>query len=242
MVQLSVNINKVALLRNSRGENYPHLVEFAKKCLDYGANGITVHPRPDERHIRYSDVYELSDVLKKYDKEFNVEGYPSPEFLKLMEEVRPSQCTLVPDKPNALTSDSGWDTRKNFSFLHEIITHLKHYGIRVSLFLNSDTELLRYAKKLKVNRIELYTGPYAKFFPYNPHLAIQPYIETAKLAEILEIEVNAGHDLNHENLSFFIKNIPNLKEVSIGHAIISQSLYWGLEETLKKFINCLKTS
>ncbi len=242
MVQLSVNINKVALLRNSRGENYPNLIEFAKKCLDFGANGITVHPRPDERHIRYADVYELKDLLKKYNKELNVEGYPSDSFLKMMEDVQPAQCTLVPDPPNALTSSTGWDTRKNFRFLHEIITYLKTLKIRVSLFLNCDNELLQYSQKLGTHRIELYTGPYAKYYPYNPHLAVQPYVETARLAEILGIEVNAGHDLNSENLKYFAQNVPQLKEVSIGHAIISESLYLGLEETLKKYINCLKTT
>ncbi|GIV44130.1 MAG: pyridoxine 5'-phosphate synthase [Bacteroidia bacterium] len=241
MVKLSVNINKVALLRNSRGENYPNLIEFAKKCLDLGAHGITVHPRPDERHIKYADVYELRPILLNYKKEFNIEGYPSENFIQLITEVCPDQCTLVPDPPHALTSNTGWDTRRHFKFLKEVITHLRKYT-RVSLFLNCDNELLRYAKELETDRIELYTGPYAKFFPYNPHLAIQPYIETARLAQILNIEVNAGHDLNSENLKYFVQNIPNLKEVSIGHAIISESLYLGIEETIKKYINCLKTT
>ncbi len=242
MVQLSVNINKVALLRNSRGENTPNLIEFAKKCLDFGADGITVHPRPDERHIRYADVYELKDILNKYQKELNVEGYPSDQFLKMIEEVRPAQCTLVPDAPNALTSNSGWDTRRYFAFLKEVVAHLKNLKVRVSIFLNCDLELLRYAHKLETNRVELYTGPYAKFYPYNPYLAVQPYIETARLAEILGLKINAGHDLNHNNLNYFLQQVPTVQEVSIGHAIISDCLYWGLEETLKKYINCLKTS
>lgn len=246
MVQLSININKVALLRNSRGENNPNLIEFAKKCLDLGAHGITVHPRPDERHIKYADVYELKSLLVKYKtgherREFNVEGYPSENFIRLIEETRPDQCTLVPDPPHALTSNTGWDTRRHFSLLKEVVTHLKRYS-RVSLFLNCDNELLRYAKELGTQRIELYTGPYAKFYPYNPSMAIKPYVETARLAEILGVEVNAGHDLNSENLKYFVQNIPNLKEVSIGHAIISESLYLGIEETLKKYINCLKTT
>ncbi len=242
MVQLSININKVALLRNSRGENYPNLLDFAKKCLEYGANGITVHPRPDERHIRYSDVYELKDLLIKYNRELNVEGYPSDSFLKMIEEVKPSQCTLVPDPPNALTSNTGWDTRRYFSFLKEVVQHLKKLKIRVSLFLNPDLELLRYSEKIGTDRVELYTGPYAKFFSYNPHLAVQPYVETARLADVLKIELNAGHDLNHLNLSYFIQNVPKIQEVSIGHAIISECLYWGLEETIRKYINCIKNS
>jgi len=215
MVRLSVNINKVALLRNSRGENYPNVIEFAKNCLNLGADGITVHPRPDERHIRFSDVYELSDWLKKYKKELNVEGYPSQEFIKMMEEIQPDQCTLVPDAPHVLTSNTGWDTRRHFSFLKEVVSHLKRFT-RVSLFLNPDIELLHYAKAIETQRVELYTGPYAKFYPYNPHKAIEPYVQTAQTAEILE--------------------------VSIGHAIISDCLYWGLEETLKKYKKCLKTS
>jgi len=241
MVRLSVNINKVALLRNSRGENYPNVIEFAKNCLNLGADGITVHPRPDERHIRFSDVYELSDLLKKYKKELNVEGYPSQEFIKMMEEIQPDQCTLVPDAPHVLTSNTGWDTRRHFSFLKEVVSHLKRFT-RVSLFLNPDIELLHYAKAIETQRVELYTGPYAKFYPYNPHKAIEPYVQTAQTAEILEIGLNAGHDLNHENLSFFVQNVPNILEVSIGHAIISDCLYWGLEETLKKYKKCLKTS
>jgi pyridoxine 5-phosphate synthase len=241
MVRLSVNINKVALLRNSRGENYPNVIEFAKNCLNLGADGITVHPRPDERHIRFSDVYELSDLLKKYKKELNVEGYPSNEFIKMMEEIQPDQCTLVPDAPHVLTSNTGWDTRRHFSFLKEVVSHLKSFT-RVSLFLNPDIELLHYAKAIETQRVELYTGPYAKFYPYNPHKAIEPYVQTAQTAEILEIGLNAGHDLNHENLSFFVQNVPNILEVSIGHAIISDCLYWGLEETLKKYKKCLKTS
>jgi pyridoxine 5-phosphate synthase len=241
MVRLSVNINKVALLRNSRGENYPNVIEFAKNCLNLGADGITVHPRPDERHIRFSDVYELSDLLKKYKKELNVEGYPSQEFIKMMEEIQPDQCTLVPDAPHVLTSNTGWDTRRHFSFLKEVVSHLKRFT-RVSLFLNPNIELLHYAKAIETQRVELYTGPYAKFYPYNPHKAIEPYVQTAQTAEILEIGLNAGHDLNHENLSFFVQNVPNILEVSIGHAIISDCLYWGLEETLKKYKKCLKTS
>jgi pyridoxine 5-phosphate synthase len=241
MVRLSVNINKVALLRNSRGENYPNVIEFAKNCLNLGADGITVHPRPDERHIRFSDVYELSDLLKKYKRELNVEGYPSQEFIKMMEEIQPDQCTLVPDAPHVLTSNTGWDTRRHFSFLKEVVSHLKKFT-RVSLFLNPDTELLHYAKAIETQRVELYTGTYAKFYPYNPHKAIEPYVQTAQTAEILEIGLNAGHDLNHENLSFFVQNVPNILEVSIGHAIISDCLYWGLEETLKKYKKCLKTS
>lgn len=272
MVKLSVNINKVALIRNSRGENYPNIIEFAQKCLELGADGITVHPRPDERHIKYADVYELNDLIQHYnDKELNVEGFPSHEFLKMIKEIRPHQVTLVPDAPNVLTSHTGWDIRKNYTFLTDVILQLNGYhDIRISLFVNADNQMVKYVKDLtpigggnvevfnryhgikekemfphlprKIDRIELYTGTYAKFYPYNPHLAIQPYIDAARLAEVLKIEVNAGHDLNLNNLQFFAQNIPNLKEVSIGHAFISDCLYFGLEETIKKYINCLKTN
>lgn len=275
MVKLSININKVALLRNSRGENYPNVIEFAERCLQLGADGITVHPRPDERHIKYADVYELRDLIYQYpNKELNVEGFPSPDFLKMIKEVRPHQVTFVPDAPNVLTSNTGWDIRKNYSFLAEVLYQLNPFhDIRISLFVNADVDIVKYAKNLcpldnpnksvferyfalkelnvdtkslkiprKVDRIELYTGPYAKYYPYNPYMSIQPYIEAARVAEALGIEVNAGHDLNAHNLAFFVQNIPNLKEVSIGHAIIADCLYYGIEETLKKYIHCLKTT
>lgn len=237
MTKLSVNINKIATIRNARGGNIPNVVEAAINIESYGADGITVHPRPDERHIRYSDVYELKKVLTK---EFNIEGYPSEKFLKLVEEIKPTQVTLVPDPPEVLTSNQGWDTITHFNFLKEIIKKLQSLGIRTSIFVNPEVKIIEYAAKTETNRIELYTEPYAREFEKNPEEAIKPYIEAANVAKSLGLEINAGHDLNLKNLNYFIKNIPFTAEVSIGHALISDALYYGLQNTIllyKKQLN-----
>lgn len=241
MITLSVNVNKVALLRNARGEDIPNLLYFVQQVIAQGVKSITVHPRPDERHIRFADVYELSEFLKPRAIELNIEGYPSDQFLQLISEVQPTQVTLVPDPPNVLTSNTGWDTRKYFSFLKNILFSLKQTApnTRISMFMNCDNSLIKKAKELGTDRIELYTGPYAKYYPYNPHLAIMPYQDAAKFAAMHHLELNAGHDLNLENLHFFAKNIPNLKEVSIGHALISDCLFFGLQNTIHKYLNSL---
>lgn len=241
MVTLSVNVNKVALLRNARGEDTPNLLYFVQQLIAQGVKSITVHPRPDERHIRFADVYELSEFLKPRDIELNIEGYPSEHFLQLITEVQPTQVTLVPDPPNVLTSNTGWDTRKYFTFLKNVLNYLKQNvpNTRISMFMNCDNSLIKKSKELGADRIELYTGPYAKYYPYNPHLAILPYQEAAKLAEMLNLDLNAGHDLNLENLHFFAKTISNLKEVSIGHALISDCLFFGLQNTIQKYLNSL---
>lgn len=233
MTKLSVNINKVATIRNARGGDTPNLIEAAMACERYGAQGITVHPRPDERHIRYRDVYDLKPLLTT---EFNIEGYPSERFLKMVLEVCPHQVTLVPDAPDAITSDSGWDTIKHKQFLKEVISRLKQAGIRTSLFIETDKELITHAKDTGVDRVELYTEPYARNFPSNKEKAIAPYVMAAEHANALGLGLNAGHDLNLDNLSYFAQRIPGLLEVSIGHALISDSLYMGLEQTIKMYL------
>ncbi len=232
MTRLSVNINKIALIRNARGGNNPDLLQIAKDCERFGAQGITVHPRPDQRHIRISDVYTLKDVVTT---EFNIEGYPTPKFIKQVCDVKPHQVTLVPDLPDALTSDSGWDCIKHKLFLKEVIAEFKANGIRTSIFLNPDLSQVEPAKLTGTDRIELYTEPFATNFPLNPKAAIKDYIETAKTASNLGLGVNAGHDLNLENLRFFNENIPALLEVSIGHALVCDALYYGLENTIRMY-------
>jgi pyridoxine 5-phosphate synthase len=232
MTKLSVNINKVALIRNSRGGNYPDIIQFAKDCESFGADGITVHPRPDQRHIRFDDVYALKEIVTT---EFNVEGYPTDAFIKMMTEVKPHQCTLVPDKPDALTSDEGWDTIKHEHFLTNTVKELQSYGIRVSLFVEPIEQLVEGAKKTGADRIEFYTGPYAHNFSYNKNKAVEKYANAARFANQINIGINAGHDLNLDNLQFFKQNIPWLLEVSIGHALISDALYKGLENTIQLY-------
>src|SRR5687768_3353966 len=224
MIKLSVNINKVALIRNSRGGNYPDLVQIAKDCEAFGADGITVHPRPDERHIRYSDIPALKEVVTT---ELNVEGNPTEHFLKEVLLHKPHQCTLVPDSPSALTSDAGWNTQKENKFLIDVIHSLKSAGIRVSIFIDPLVEMVEGAFHAGADRIELYTGPYALLYKANPQNAIEPHISASNKAAELGLGVNAGHDLNLDNLRFYAQQIPNLREVSIGHALITDSLYFG---------------
>jgi pyridoxine 5-phosphate synthase len=237
MTKLSVNINKIATLRNARGGNQPDLLKIAMDIERFGAEGITVHPRPDERHIRYKDVTHLKSVVKT---EFNIEGYPSKEWMELVLQTKPQQATLVPDPPDAITSNAGWDTIKNEGFLREIIDELKHAGIRTSIFIDTDLKYIENASKTHTDRIELYTESYAKNFSTEKESAIKSYVAAALLASKLGLGVNAGHDLNLENLNFFYKNIPNLMEVSIGHALISDALYFGLENTIQLYLRQLK--
>ena len=233
MVNLSVNINKIATLRNARGENIPNLVNFAIDIENFGANGITVHPRPDERHIKYKDVFELKEKIKT---EFNIEGNPSKNFLKLVKTNKPTQVTLVPDGLNDITSNKGWDTIKNESFLKDCIKELKESNIRTSIFVDPNLKMIDGAKKIGSDRIELYTKSYADNFNKNPSYAILPYLKSSKHAQNINIEINAGHDLNLKNIEFFYKSITNLKEVSIGHALICESLYFGIENTVKNIL------
>ncbi|MEM9917067.1 MAG: pyridoxine 5'-phosphate synthase [Bacteroidota bacterium] len=237
MTRLSVNVNKVALLRNSRGSNLPDLVQVSKDCEAFGAEGITVHPRPDERHIHYADVPELKKIVKT---EFNIEGNPTPKFIQLVLDHRPHQVTLVPDEPGQLTSDHGWNTIKHASFLKETIQHFQEAGIRVSIFLDPDKKMLDGAKDVGTDRIEFYTGPYAHDFTKNPEQAVAPYRECAVYANELAIGINAGHDLNLDNLQFFKGNCPGLLEVSIGHALITDALYYGLHNTIQLYLKELK--
>ena len=237
MTNLSVNINKIATLRNARGGNYPNLIQVAKDCERFGAQGITVHPRPDERHIRYEDVRNLKQVVTT---EFNIEGYPSKEFVDLVMEVKPHQVTLVPDAPDAITSNNGWDTIKYQYMLFTICENFKKASIRTSIFVNPDTLMVRNAKLCGADRIELYTESYAANYPNNPENAIEDYITAAEEAVKHGLGLNAGHDLNLHNLNYFAKNIPQLLEVSIGHALICDALYLGLEETIGKYLGKLQ--
>lgn len=237
MTHLSVNINKVATIRNSRGGNMPNLKQIAQDCETFGADGITVHPRPDERHIRYADVYDLKPLIKT---EFNIEGYPSEKFIDLVLKVKPTQVTLVPDGPDAITSNAGWDVIKHFNELTDLVDLFNGKGIRTSLFIDTQPENIEAAAKTGTDRIELYTEPYADEFPKNKDNAIEPYIQAAKLAKSLGLGVNAGHDLNLDNLAWFKKNIPWLEEVSIGHALICDALYHGLKDTVSLYKACLK--
>ena len=237
MTKLSVNINKVATLRNSRGENLPDVVKFAIDCERYGADGITVHPRPDQRHITYNDVRMLKE---KVTTEFNIEGFPSKEFIDLVVEVKPTQVTLVPDLPGDLTSSQGWDTVKNQETLKKICGLLRDNGIRSSIFVNPSTQMVVGAANAGADRIELYTKPYADMFRQDRELAVAPYIEASMMAREAGLGVNAGHDLNLENLGYFNEMVPRLDEVSIGHALISDALYYGIEETIRRYKNELK--
>ncbi len=237
MTKLSVNINKIATIRNARGGNIPDVVKAAINCEKFGAQGITVHPRPDERHIRYSDVYAIKNVINV---EFNVEGYPSERFLNMVCEVKPTQVTLVPDPPDALTSNAGWDVKKNVDFLSKVIERLHKEGIRTSIFVETDLENIRLAKQTGTDRIELYTEPYARMFYVDKEMAIKPFIKAAEIALEVGLGINAGHDLNLDNLEYFAKNIPGLLEVSIGHALISDALYYGLERTIQLYLEKLK--
>lgn len=233
MVKLSVNINKIATLRNARGSNVPDVLKMALDIEQFGADGITVHPRPDERHIRKSDVFALAKDIKT---EFNIEGYPSPDFLALIKEVKPHQVTLVPDPPHVLTSNAGWDCIKFEDFLKEIIQTIKEdSGARVSIFLNPDPSQIDAAKRTGTDRIELYTEAYASEYSSNKEEAIKPYIQTAQKAVEVGLGVNAGHDLSLENLAYFAQNIPGLLEVSIGHALVSDALYFGMQNTVMMY-------
>jgi len=234
---LSVNINKIATLRNARGENNPDLAQVAQDCERFGADGITVHPRPDERHIRRDDVFTLRPLVKT---EFNIEGFPSPEFVKLVLMVKPEQVTLVPDAPGALTSSAGWNVAENLEFLTGVVDSLREAGIRSSIFVDTDVENIRLAAKVGADRVELYTKPYADLYPHNPEKAVEPYVEAARAARKVGLGVNAGHDLNLQNLRYFKENVPHLNEVSIGHALICDALYLGLAETIRQYKACLK--
>ena len=236
MTKLSVNINKIATLRNSRGGNVPNLLTVAADLQDYGAQGITIHPRPDQRHIKYDDALALSEVLTT---EFNIEGNPITKFVDLVNRIKPDQVTLVPDEENALTSNTGWDTIKHRDFLKEVINEFKGNGIRTSIFIDPDEKMIEGAKVTGTDRIELYTEAYAINYPQNPEKAIAPYVKAAKVANKLDIGINAGHDLNLENTAFFAKNIPQLLEVSIGHALISESLYLGFENVIPMYLQRL---
>ncbi len=234
--RLSVNVNKIATLRNARGGDNPNVVQVSKDLEKFGAQGITVHPRPDERHITYQDVLDLSKVVTT---EFNIEGYPDQRFMDLVLKVKPTQATLVPDPPKVLTSNAGWDTLKHKDFLKDIIQELKANGIRTSIFVDTDLKNIEGAIKVESDRIELYTEPYASGFTYNKELAIKPFVVAAEKAKALGLEINAGHDLDLENLNYFAKSIPFLEEVSIGHALISDALYYGLENTVQMYLQQL---
>ena len=232
MTRLSVNINKVATLRNARGGNVPNVLQVAMDCERFGADGITVHPRPDERHIRYSDVRELRPLITT---EFNIEGYPCDSFMNLVFEVRPDQVTLVPDPPGVLTSSAGWDTVENLDFLRSIVSQLKEKGIRVSIFVAADPIMVEHAAMAGADRVELYTEPYASTYSQNREEAIRPFIAAAQKAKEMGLGLNAGHDLSLENLAYLCQEIPTIDEVSIGHALIADALYLGLEETIRRY-------
>ncbi len=232
MTKLSVNINKIATIRNARGGNTPDVVQVAIDCERFGANGITIHPRPDERHITTEDVYKLKEAVRT---EFNIEGYPDARYLNLITEILPTQATLVPDPPHVLTSNAGWDTQKNEGMLCDLIQQLQEINVRSSIFVDTNPLMIEYAAKTGVDRIELYTGPYAERYSANPEQAIESYIHAAQLALEYGLGINAGHDLNLENLRFFKLHIPHLLEVSIGHALISDALYLGLENTIQRY-------
>lgn len=234
--KLSVNVNKIATLRNARGGNNPNVLQVALDCERFGAQGITVHPRPDERHIRYTDVLDLSANIST---EFNIEGYPSEEFLQLIEKVKPHQVTLVPDPPHVLTSNAGWDTLNHQSFLSHTINRIKQTGARVSIFLDPNPDLIASAKATGTDRIELYTEAYARGFHQDPSLAIAPYIATAKAAVSEGLGVNAGHDLDLQNLAYLSQHLTGLQEVSIGHALVCDALYLGLQNTIQLYLRAL---
>lgn len=236
MTKLSVNINKIATIRNARGGNNPDVVKVALDCERFGAEGITVHPRPDERHIRYADVMALKYVLST---EFNIEGYPQQSFNDLVLKVRPAQVTLVPDSPDQITSNAGWDTIRNFSFLKDVVNEFKEAGIRTSIFVGTDPAMIELAAKIGADRVELYTEPYATAYPSDPVKAVMPFVEAAKVARLCGLGLNAGHDLSLENLKFLKQQIPWIDEVSIGHALVCDALYMGLQTTIEKYKECL---
>lgn len=237
MTNLSVNINKVATIRNARGGNNPDVLKVALDCEKFGAQGITVHPRPDERHIRYADVRQIRPAVKT---EFNIEGNPIPKFIDLVLEVKPTQVTLVPDADDQLTSNHGWDTCANIGFLTDVTARFKEAGVRVSIFVDADPDMVRCAAKAGADRVELYTEPYASGYVRDREAAIKPFIEAAKTARNLGLGLNAGHDLSLENLAYFHQQIPFCDEVSIGHALICDALYMGLEATIKAYLDCLR--
>ena len=237
MTTLSVNINKIATLRNARGGNIPDVCKVALDCEKFGAEGITVHPRPDERHIRYQDVLDLKPILTT---EFNIEGNPTREFVELVKKVKPAQVTLVPDAHDAITSNAGWDTKTHQDFLKEIVSGFQQAGIRVSIFVDTNPVNIEYAAKTGTDRVELYTEPYATNYPNDKAAAVAPFLQAAKLAKSLGLGINAGHDLSLDNLAYLHQNIPWLEEVSIGHALIADALYLGLEETIKRYKAALK--
>jgi len=237
LTRLSVNINKIATLRNARGGNIPDVQKVAVDCEQFGAQGITVHPRPDERHIRLSDVELLKTLVTT---EFNIEGYPSESFMELVTRVKPDQVTLVPDPPEALTSSAGWDTLKHQNFLKEVIGEFQRHGIRTSIFIGTEARLIEGAAKTGTNRVELYTEPYATKYPSDAEAAIKPFLEAATVAREVGLELNAGHDLSLENLRYMKLQIPWLKEVSIGHALIADALYYGLQNTIQMYLRQLR--
>ena len=237
MTRLSVNINKIATLRNARGGNIPNVLKIAIDCQLFGAEGITVHPRPDERHIRYQDVRDIKPIITT---EFNIEGNPTESFIDLVLSVTPHQVTLVPDPPGAITSSAGWDTITHKEYLKKVISTFKSKGIRTSIFVDPDPEMVKHAADTLTDRVELYTESYATQFTENPSKAIEPFIKAAETAKKVGLELNAGHDLNLENLKYFAQNIPNLVEVSIGHALIADALYFGLENTIQMYLQQLR--
>lgn len=237
MTRLSVNINKIATIRNARGGSMPDVVLAAQNCERFGAQGITVHPRPDERHIRYDDVRNIKPLITT---EFNIEGYPNEKFLQLIEEIKPHQVTLVPDPPDAITSNAGWDTITHKSFLIDVIDRIHETGARASIFVDTQLQNVEHAKECKTDRIELYTEPYADLYPIDKEKAVLPFVKAAELARELDLGINAGHDLSLENLSYLNENIPFMDEVSIGHALISDALYYGLENTIQMYRRLLK--
>lgn len=236
MTNLSVNIDKIAFLRNARGGNVPNVQQVALDCERFGAQGITVHPRPDERHIRRSDVLALRPLVRT---EFNIEGYPSPEFMELVLQVKPTQVTLVPDAPDVITSNMGWDVEANFDLLCSVVDRLKEAGIRTSIFVAADPAAIRLAAKTDTDRVELYTGPYAAQFEASPEQAVEPFVEAANVAHSEGLGLNAGHDLNLQNLKYFKDHVPHLIEVSIGHSLVSDALYLGMEKAIQSYKACL---
>lgn len=236
MTRLSVNINKVATIRNARGGQIPNVLQAAIDCQRFGAQGVTVHPRPDGRHIKYEDVCDIRPIITT---EFNIEGYPSESFINLVLEVLPHQVTLVPDPPDAITSNAGWNTKEHKALLSKVIKTFRDAGIRTSIFIETDTELIKHAKDTGTDRLELYTEPYAIGFETNPEQAVEPFVRAAEVARAEGLELNAGHDLNLDNLNYLIKNIPWIEEVSIGHALISDALYFGLENTIQMYLRKL---
>ncbi len=236
MTNLSVNINKIATLRNARGGDNPNVLRVALDCERFGAQGITVHPRPDERHIRRQDVFDLRPALTT---ELNIEGYPSPEFIELVQQVVPAQVTLVPDSPEQLTSNHGWDTKKHFDFLSKVVADFQEKGIRVSIFVDADPEMVDYAAKAGADRVELYTEPYAAQYPIDREAAIAPFVRAGERAKQLGLGLNMGHDLSLENLAYMHQRMPYVDECSIGHALVCDALYLGLEETIRRYRACL---